>query len=159
MPFSAKNKSQSNTERANHFLLPPFFPLTAPLRYYDNTISHRVIADFMVQLGDPTGTGRGGKSCWGEPFADEVSRALKHTGAGIVSMANSGPNTNGSQFFITLGPADWLDGKHTIFGRLTRGMRVLKRIGAVPVEQDRPKDEVKIIRAYISTGVRQQRPS
>eukprot|EP01059_Diplonema_ambulator_P026596 TRINITY_DN4395_c0_g1_i1.p2 TRINITY_DN4395_c0_g1~~TRINITY_DN4395_c0_g1_i1.p2 ORF type:complete len:169 (+),score=28.06 TRINITY_DN4395_c0_g1_i1:306-812(+) len=127
--------------------------------YYDNTISHRIIDDFMVQMGDPTGTGRGGKSCWGQPFEDECTRKLKHTGAGILSMANSGPNTNGSQFFITLGPCDWLDGKHTIFGRVTRGMRVLKRMGRVPVDKnDRPLEEVKLIKAKTSTSVRQPRP-
>ena len=114
----------------------------------------------MVQMGDPTGTGRGGKSCWGEPFADECTRHLKHTGAGILSMANAGPGTNGSQFFLTLGPAAWLDGKHTIFGRVIRGMSVLKRMGCVPVDSDdRPRDEVKITKAYTSTSVRQPRPS
>eukprot|EP01061_Rhynchopus_euleeides_P020347 TRINITY_DN3312_c0_g3_i1.p2 TRINITY_DN3312_c0_g3~~TRINITY_DN3312_c0_g3_i1.p2 ORF type:complete len:171 (+),score=42.77 TRINITY_DN3312_c0_g3_i1:77-589(+) len=130
-------------------------------KYYDNTVSHRIISDFMVQLGDPTGTGRGGRSCWGEPFPDEVTRMLRHSGAGIVSMANSGPGTNGSQFFITLAPTDWLDGKHTIFGRVVRGLRVLKRMGAVPTDPktDRPLDEVKIVRAYPSTSVRQPRPS
>ena len=128
--------------------------------YYDNTISHRIIPDFMAQMGDPTGTGRGGKSCWGEAFEDECTRHLKHTGAGIVSMANSGPNTNGSQFFITLGPAEWLDGKHTIFGRVTRGMKVLKRMGRVPTNMhDVPEDEIKIIKAYMATGVRQPRPT
>ena len=73
----------------------------------------------MVQGGDPTGTGRGGESVWGRKFEDEVTRELKHTGAGILSMANSGPNTNGSQFFITLAPCPHLDGKHTIFGRIS----------------------------------------
>lgn len=75
----------------------------------------------MIQNGDPTGTGRGGESIYGEKFEDEISPALKHTGAGILSMANSGPNTNGSQFFITLAPTPWLDGKHTIFGRVKSG--------------------------------------
>eukprot|EP00659_Diplonema_papillatum_P003229 gene3229-biopygen3173 len=114
----------------------------------------------MAQFGDPTGTGRGGKSCWGEPFQDECTWKLKHTGAGIVSMANSGPGTNGSQFFITLGPAAWLDGKHTVFGRVTRGMRVLKRIGAVPCDKDdRPVHEVALKKASVSTSVRQPRPA
>uniref|UniRef100_A0A914MB16 Peptidyl-prolyl cis-trans isomerase n=1 Tax=Meloidogyne incognita TaxID=6306 RepID=A0A914MB16_MELIC len=92
--------------------------------YYNNTIFHRVIADFMVQGGDPTGTGRGGTSIYGRHFQDEISDELRHTGAGIISMANSGPNTNGSQFFITLAPTQHLDGKHTIFGRLSTGIRV-----------------------------------
>uniref|UniRef100_A0A1I8BSK2 Peptidyl-prolyl cis-trans isomerase n=1 Tax=Meloidogyne hapla TaxID=6305 RepID=A0A1I8BSK2_MELHA len=91
--------------------------------YYNNTIFHRVIADFMVHGGDPTGTGRGGTSIYGRHFEDEINDQLRHTGAGIVSMANSGPNTNGSQFFITLAPTQHLDGKHTIFGRLSTGIR------------------------------------
>mmetsp|Transcript_4564 Transcript_4564/g.7904 ORF Transcript_4564/g.7904 Transcript_4564/m.7904 type:complete len:114 (-) Transcript_4564:889-1230(-) len=75
----------------------------------------------MIQGGDPTGTGRGGESIYGGKFPDEITRNLKHTGAGVVSMANSGPNTNGSQFFITLKSTPWLDGKHTIFGRIYSG--------------------------------------
>ncbi|KAI9469875.1 MAG: peptidyl-prolyl cis-trans isomerase-like 1 [Benjaminiella poitrasii] len=99
--------------------------------YYDGVSFHRIISDFMIQGGDPTGTGRGGTSIYGEKFADEINRELKHTGAGILSMANSGPNTNGSQFFITLAPTPWLDGKHTIFGRVNDGMNVVKRMGLV----------------------------
>ncbi|CAN0177262.1 unnamed protein product [Phaeothamnion confervicola] len=92
--------------------------------YYNGTVCHRVIKGFMCQMGDPTGTGRGGESMWGGKFSDEIMRDLKHTGAGVVSMANAGPNTNGSQFFVTLAPAPWLDGKHTIFGRISSGMQV-----------------------------------
>ena len=104
----------------------------------------------MVQTGDPTGTGRGGTSIYGEKFEDEISPLLKHTGAGILSMANSGPNTNGSQFFITLAPTPWLDGKHTIFGRVKSGLGVLKRMGAVRTgKDDKPVEDVKIVRAYI----------
>lgn len=104
----------------------------------------------MLQTGDPTGTGRGGSSIYGEKFADEISPNLKHTGAGILSMANSGPNTNGSQFFITLAPTPWLDGKHTIFGRVKSGLQVVKRMGLVRTgAEDRPEEEVKIIRASI----------
>jgi peptidyl-prolyl cis-trans isomerase-like 1 len=107
----------------------------------------------MIQTGDPTGTGRGGQSIYGEKFEDEISTSLKHTGAGILSMANSGPNTNGSQFFITLAPTPWLDGKHTIFGRVTRGMGVVKRMGLVRTgAEDRPADEVKIVRATVVEG-------
>ncbi|KAF0898411.1 hypothetical protein E2562_007249 [Oryza meyeriana var. granulata] len=78
--------------------------------YYDNVIFHRIIKDFIVQGGDPTGTGRGGESIYGAKFEDEIRSELKHTGAGILSMANAGPNTNGSQFFITLAPCQSLDG-------------------------------------------------
>jgi peptidyl-prolyl cis-trans isomerase-like 1 len=104
----------------------------------------------MVQGGDPTGTGRGGSSIYGEKFQDEIHPDLRHTGAGILSMANSGPNTNGSQFFITLAPTPWLDGKHTIFGRVRSGIGVLKRMGMVQTgPEDRPVTEVKIVRARV----------
>jgi peptidyl-prolyl cis-trans isomerase-like 1 len=104
----------------------------------------------MIQGGDPTGTGRGGTSIYGEKFADEISPELRHTGAGVLSMANAGPNTNGSQFFITLAPTPWLDGKHTIFGRVKSGMSVVKRMGLVKTgADDRPVEEVKIIRAKV----------
>jgi peptidyl-prolyl cis-trans isomerase-like 1 len=107
----------------------------------------------MLQTGDPTGTGRGGTSIYGEKFEDEISPSLKHTGAGILSMANSGPNTNGSQFFITLAPTPWLDGKHTIFGRVTRGLGVVKRMGLVETgKDDRPVEEVRILRARVLEG-------
>ncbi|KLU83099.1 peptidyl-prolyl cis-trans isomerase-like 1 [Magnaporthiopsis poae ATCC 64411] len=118
--------------------------------YYDGTIFHRLIPDFMIQGGDPTGTGRGGSSIYGPTFADEISPSLKHTGAGVLSMANKGPDTNGSQFFITLAPTPWLDGKHTIFGRVRSGMAVVKRMGLVPTAaEDRPAVELKIIKASI----------
>jgi peptidyl-prolyl cis-trans isomerase-like 1 len=104
----------------------------------------------MVQTGDPTGTGRGGSSIYGDKFADEIHASLKHTGAGVLSMANSGKDTNGSQFFITLAPTPWLDGKHTIFGRVKSGMKILQRMGLVKTNsEDRPLDEVKIIRARV----------
>ncbi|KAG5186570.1 peptidyl-prolyl cis-trans isomerase ppi1 [Tribonema minus] len=116
--------------------------------YYNNTVFHRIIRNFMVQGGDPTGTGRGGQSIYGAKFEDEITRELKHTGAGVVSMANAGPNTNGSQFFITLAPTPWLDGKHTILGRISEGMAVVQRMGMVAVDgQDRPLQELKILRA------------
>ncbi|APA12055.1 hypothetical protein sscle_08g068250 [Sclerotinia sclerotiorum 1980 UF-70] len=126
--------------------------------YYDSIIFHRIIPNFMLQTGDPTGTGRGGTSIYGEKFEDELVAptglpTLKHTGAGILSMANSGPNTNGSQFFITLAPTPWLDNKHTIFGRVTRGMNVVKRMGLVRTgEGDRPVEEVKILRGRVLEG-------
>ena len=104
----------------------------------------------MIQGGDPTGTGRGGSSIYGDKFEDEINSSLKHTGAGILSMANSGPNTNGSQFFITLAPTPWLDGKHTIFGRVKNGLRIVQRMGLVKTgAEDRPVEEVKIVRGRI----------
>lgn len=117
--------------------------------YYNGTKFHRVIKDFMVQGGDPTGTGRGGGSIYdGKHFADELHAELKFTGAGILAMANAGPDTNGSQFFLTLAPTQWLDGKHTIFGRVLQGLGTLNRLGMVETDnQDRPLDEVKILRA------------
>ncbi|MES1909446.1 MAG: hypothetical protein MHM6MM_002179 [Cercozoa sp. M6MM] len=115
--------------------------------YYDGTKFHRVIRDFMVQGGDPTGTGRGGDSIWGGPFNDEISRELRHVGAGVLSMANAGRNTNRSQFFLTLAPTEHLDGKHTIFGRVADGMDVLDAIGSAETdENDRPRTDV-VIRA------------
>jgi peptidyl-prolyl cis-trans isomerase-like 1 len=105
----------------------------------------------MIQTGDPTATGKGGESIYGGKFNDEINSDLKHTGAGILSMANSGPNTNGSQFFITLAPAPWLDGKHTIFGRITKGMKIIQQIGSSPTSSlDRPLNDIKILTAKLS---------
>jgi len=119
--------------------------------YYNGCKFHRVIADFMVQTGDPTSTGRGGSSIYGKNFDDEIHPGLKHTGAGILSMANAGPNTNGSQFFVTLAPCSHLDEKHAIFGRIAHGMQVLQRIGLVETDSnDRPIDDVKIIKSFIT---------
>ncbi|XP_031504878.1 peptidyl-prolyl cis-trans isomerase CYP18-2 [Nymphaea colorata] len=118
--------------------------------YYNNVKFHRVIKNFVVQGGDPTGTGRGGESIYGSKFEDEIRSELKHTGAGILSMANAGPNTNGSQFFITLAPVPWLDGKHTIFGRVCKGMEIVKRLGSVQTDKnDRPVHDVKILRTTV----------
>ncbi|KAI5474142.1 hypothetical protein MNV49_004366 [Pseudohyphozyma bogoriensis] len=118
--------------------------------YYSGTVFHRIISDFMVQGGDPTGTGRGGTSIYGDRFADEINPELRFTGAGIVAMANSGPNTNGSQFFITLGPTPHLDKRHTIFGRIKSGMKVVERLGAVQVDKDdRPKEDVRIVKSKV----------
>jgi len=111
--------------------------------YYNGVIFHRVIKKFMIQGGDPTGTGRGGASFWGGKFEDEFVSDLKFDGAGILAMANAGPNTNGSQFFITLAATSWLDGKHTVFGKVINGMDVVYAIGDVKTGAgDRPVKDV-----------------
>ncbi|KAI8812317.1 cyclophilin-like domain-containing protein [Cladochytrium replicatum] len=116
--------------------------------YYNGVVFHRVIANFMIQGGDPTGTGRGGESIYGPTFADEIHPQLKHTSAGLLSMANAGPNTNGSQFFITLAATSWLDGKHAVFGRVIDGLDIVKSIGSTATDRnDRPKSEIKIVEA------------
>ncbi|EPS40520.1 hypothetical protein H072_5622 [Dactylellina haptotyla CBS 200.50] len=120
------------------------FATLASKGYYNEVAFHRIIKDFMIQGGDPTGTGRGGSSIYGDKPLDDPHPLLKHSGAGIVSMANSGPKTEGSQFFITLAPTPWLDGKHIIFGRVQSGMRAVQRIGLVKTDSDRPIAEIKI---------------
>jgi len=120
--------------------------------YYDGTEFHRVIKGFMIQGGDPTATGRGGQSLWGEPFADEVTPMLRFDREGLLAMANSGPNTNGSQFFITLGAPRHLDGKHTIFGEVTKGFDVVRRIGdASTGPADKPVEKQAIRRVLLNS--------
>ena len=117
--------------------------------YYNGLIFHRVIKDFMIQGGDPTGTGMGGESIWGKPFKDEFAPNAVFDKAGILAMANSGPNTNGSQFFITTVPTYWLNGRHTIFGLVTQGFDVVKKIENSETngryEGDKPLEDIKII--------------
>jgi cyclophilin family peptidyl-prolyl cis-trans isomerase len=115
----------------------------AKKNYYNGIIFHRVIDKFMIQGGDPTGTGRGGESFWGKKFNDEIVKDLVFDKEGILAMANAGPNTNGSQFFITLAATTWLNGNHTIFGKVIKGMDVVKAIGKVAKNsQDKPLKDV-----------------
>nr|CAD7264167.1 unnamed protein product [Timema shepardi] len=115
--------------------------------YYNSHIFHRVIKGFMVQTGDPTGTGTGGESIWGGEFEDEFNSSLRHDRPYTLSMANAGPNTNGSQFFITLIPTPWLDNKHTVFGRVVKGMEVVQNISTVKTnpKTDKPYDDIQIV--------------
>ncbi|EQC26258.1 hypothetical protein SDRG_15919 [Saprolegnia diclina VS20] len=118
--------------------------------YYDNTEFHRIIPGFMMQGGDPTGTGRGGESIWGKPFRDEYDSRLRHTERGLLSMANSGVNTNGSQFFITFKDCTYLDNKHSIFGRVVGGIEVLDAIEAVATDKsDRPYDRILVTSVHV----------
>jgi peptidylprolyl isomerase len=118
--------------------------------YYDGVIFHRVIKNFMIQSGDPTGTGRGAASMWGRPFQDEVRPDVKFDRVGLLAMANAGPGTNGSQFFITTAETPWLNMRHTIFGEVVAGHDVVEKIEGQPTDRmDRPSSEQKIIRAYL----------
>lgn len=118
--------------------------------YYNGIIFHRVIKDFMVQGGDPTGTGMGGASIWGKPFKDECDKAVKFDKKGLLAMANSGPGTNGSQFFITTAVTPWLHMKHTIFGEVIKGYDIVEAIESTKVgNQDKPVEEQSIIKAYM----------
>jgi peptidylprolyl isomerase domain and WD repeat-containing protein 1 len=112
--------------------------------YYNNTIFHRVIRKFMIQGGDPLGDGTGGESIWGGEFEDEFS-SLKHDKPYTLSMANAGPNTNGSQFFITTEKTPWLDGKHTIFGRAVQGLDVIHKIENTKTYKEKPEQDIKIV--------------
>jgi peptidylprolyl isomerase len=118
--------------------------------YYNGLIFHRVIKGFMIQGGDPTGTGMGGQSIWGKPFADEFNAKIKFDSPGILAMANSGPNTNGSQFFITTADTSWLNMRHTIFGRVISGYDVVQKIeNTATGSGDKPVVEQRIVKAYM----------
>ena len=137
------------------------FPEIAPLacenmirlaekEYYNGIIFHRVIKNFMIQGGDPAGTGRGGESIWGKDFKDECSDKVGFNHEGLLAMANAGPGTNGSQFFITLAPTQWLNGKHTIFGEVVSGYEVVQKIENSPAGPgDKPLKEQKILKMYL----------
>ncbi|GAA6059578.1 hypothetical protein JCM10212_000634 [Sporobolomyces blumeae] len=118
----------------------------AKKNYYDDVIFHRVIPKFMLQTGDPLGDGTGGESLWGSTFEDEIVPSLRHDRPYTLSMANAGPKTNGSQFFITTVPCPWLDGKHTVFGRATSGFETIHDIENVRTDKgDKPFDDIKIV--------------
>ena len=122
--------------------------------YYDHVAFHRVIRGFMIQTGDPTETGRGGESIWKKPFEDEFKPGYTFDQAGVLAMANRGPNTNGSQFFITTAPARWLNGNYTIFGHVVSGMGSVRKIETTPTTGrrggDRPLERIEIIKAYVA---------
>ena len=122
--------------------------------YYNGVIFHRVIKDFMIQSGDSTGTGMGGKSIYGGDFEDEFVNSLHHSTPGILSMANAGPNTNRSQFFITVAATPWLDRKHTIFGKVINGMDVVYQISNVQtVRGDKPLKDVVMTNVTIDKHI------
>lgn len=146
---------QLNTNKGNIVieLMPDIAPMhvsstiyLTSLGFYDNTIFHRIIPGFMAQGGDPLGTGRGNP---GYKYAGEFSDDLKHTQGGLLSMANSGPNTDGSQFFLTFTATPWLDGKHTIFGQIVEGLDVLQSIEKLGSRSGKAKEEVLLISATI----------
>lgn len=133
-----------------------FFPKIAPKAvenfakhaqdgYYNGTIFHRVIKDFMIQGGDPKGNGTGGESIWGKPFEDEYDKSLSFDRKGLLAMANRGPTTNGSQFFITTAATPWLTNKHTIFGEVTKGYEIIDKIQKTKTDgRDKPVTDIKI---------------
>jgi cyclophilin family peptidyl-prolyl cis-trans isomerase len=139
-----------------------FYPESAPLAvenfkthaangYYDGVSFHRIIPGFVIQGGDPTGSGSGGESIWGPPLRNEIDPNLRYDRRGRVGMANRGPDTNGSQFFITLGPTPWLDGKHTIFGEIISGMDTIDRIEKIGTPSGEPPLKATMNRIYFRT--------
>jgi peptidylprolyl isomerase len=122
----------------------------AEKNYYNGTIFHRVIKGFMIQGGDPTATGTGGESIWGKTFEDEFSLTLKFDRPKLLAMANRGPSTNGSQFFITTASAPWLNNKHTIFGAVISNFDIVQKIESSRTDsKDMPFEPQKILRIYV----------
>ena len=118
--------------------------------YYNDIIFHRIIKGFMIQGGDPSGTGMSGESIWGKDFEDEFHPSESFNKPGLLAMANRGPNTNGSQFFITTVETPWLDNRHTIFGEVTKGYSVIEKLENVKTDsRDKPLDTQKIIKIYL----------
>ena len=156
-----KKKSVVVLETSQGDIEVKLFPDLAPLAcenfvglvekgYYNGLTFHRIVKDFMNQGGDPTGTGSGGESIWGnKAFADEVSDKAQFDKPGILAMANSGPDTNKSQFFITVKPTPWLNGRHTIFGEVVSGMEAVNKMNSVETKDDKPKETQKIKKMYI----------
>ena len=121
------------------------FVVLAAKGFYNGLVFHRVIKNYMIQGGDPSATGSGGATIYGEPFEDEFSLSYTFDSPGVLAMANSGPNTNQSQFFITVVPTPWLNIKHTIFGKVVKGMDVVNAISEVPTDKnDKPDADVVI---------------
>lgn len=127
------------------------FTTLAKRGYYNNTTFHRVIKGFMIQGGDPTGTGMGGESIWKKEFKNEYAPNLVFDKPYLLAMANRGPNTNGSQFFITVAPTPWLNGGYTIFGKVLKGQEVVKKISMVATSKpgDKPLKSVVVKKAYV----------
>lgn len=157
MPKDPVIVMDTNQGRIRLKLFPEIAPLTcenmirlAEKGYYNGVIFHRVIKGFMIQGGDPTGTGTGGQSIWGGNFKDEFSEKVKFDRPGLLAMANAGPGTNGSQFFITVVPTPWLNTKHTIFGEVISGYDVVQKIENCQTGQrSRPVKEQKILKMYL----------
>jgi len=129
------------------------FMRLAEKNYYDGLVFHRIIKGFMIQGGDPTGTGAGGESIWGKEFKDECTSAVSFDSPYLLAMANRGPDTNGSQFFITTAETPWLNKKHTIFGKVIKGTDVVDKLDNVETSmQDRPVEDQKIIKLAVKVS-------
>lgn len=156
-PIMVMETNQGTIEIA---LMPDVAPKTcenfiklAEKGYYDGLTFHRIIQEFMIQGGDPVGNGTGGESIWGKPFEDEVSANVTFDSPGLLAMANAGPNTNGSQFFITTIDTPWLHMRHTIFGKVVKGMDVVSKIEKTETDaMDRPLQKQYIKKLYLKSS-------